>query len=202
MSKSNKTLSNGVIASRAGLSTLAIGIIIAIVVILVIGGGAVATFIGHVGPIATVLGYDDKDADKTAEETAAENGTTASGLNPVQEKSVNQTQDKIDTLVASGDPKSIAKADEAAEAQVEAAKESGDDEYIVTAELAKADLLIATARPQEAIDEVLLPLEEKYGNNDTYKHQIDSYLGQAYAAVGNTMKANEYYSRIPVLEGN
>jgi len=179
--------------------------IVIIIIAVVIVGGAVAAFFFYSASIK-------KTNDSTNATTAAQKAVAATKA--AHQTSVEEQQVKINALIGSSsagtgsgtattqDPHVIAQADAIAQAQVDTANQSGDDDYIVSAALAQADLLINTDRAQEAIDSVLLPLEQKYGSNDAYKYQIDSYLGQAYAAVGNTDKANGYYNIIPAAEGN
>lgn len=203
-SKNPKTSTvSSVITSKANLSSftvLSIGIVVAV---LLLGGAAFATFVGHVGPLAGVFGYTKDSSANTTPKTDAQKATDQTAATTADHQvAVQQQQTKINTLIAAGDPQSVKQADTVANKQVQAADSSGDDEYIVTAGLAKADLLINTDRVKEAIDSVLMPLLQKYNSNDKYNFRIYSYLGMAYRALGNNDKANSYYDKIPAAEGN
>jgi hypothetical protein len=157
---------------------------IILIILVVLGAAAIAYFVFGIGrPAAPVEKVTDTGVAKI---TAVPDSV----------------QVDVNNLVATGDPKSIQQANQIINAQTTAADKSGDDGYIVDAYLAKADLLFQTNQPQEALDSVLLPLDQKYGNNDTYKYRIDTYIGQAYVALGDTDKANQYYSKVPPVEGN
>lgn len=154
-------------------------IIILIVVILVLLVGGAATY-------ALVTGYfTPKDTDTDT--------TTKTGVY----ETFKRTSVKVDDLVSSGEEQSIKEANQIIEAEVVAADASGDDAYIVDAKLAKASFLINTGKAQEALDSILLPLDEKYGNNDTYKYHIYGQISWAYAELNNPAKADEYYNDIP-----
>lgn len=166
--------------------------VIIIVAVIVIGCIGTVVYFLHFAPLSK----------STDESTSTPNTQTTTTAVAAHQQAVTQQQTKIDSLVATGNTQSIAQADQVANSQVATADTSGDDAYIVSANLAKAQLLIDTKRAQEALDSVLLPLDQKYGKNDTYKYQIDSYIGEAYNAIGNADKAQQYYSQIPPLGYN
>ncbi len=114
-----------------------------------------------------------------------------------QEASFKKKQSQVAKLVDSGDEESIKKADIIAKDETAAAEKSGNDAYIVDAALAQALLFIDTDRAQQALDEILLPLEQKYGTNDTYRFLIYAMISRAYTVVGDTAKAAAYYDKIP-----
>jgi flagellar basal body-associated protein FliL len=122
--------------------------------------------------------------------------TPSQNLTPVQKFQQN-VQVQVDNLISKGDPASIQKANQIIDAQVSAADKSGDDAYIVSTSLEKATVLINTDQSQTALDTILLPLESKYGNNDTYKYDIFAEMSLAYRSLNNQAKADEYYNKIP-----
>lgn len=160
-------------------------IVIVIAVVVLVGGGAAYL-------LAT--GYFTPAKKDVATDTAA--------AKVADTNFADQVQSQVSQLVTTGDTQSIQKASEILDSQTTAADKSGDDAYIVDTHLAKADLLINTNQAQVALDTVLLPLNQQYGNNDTYKDRIATYIGEAYNALGDTDKANQYYSQIPPAEGN
>jgi len=110
---------------------------------------------------------------------------------------LHKQQTKINTLVTTGDSTSIDQANKIVDDEITAASKSGNDGYIIDANLTKATLYIDTNRAQEAIDTILIPLDAKYGSNLTYKYTICGYFSLAYRALGNQDKATEYFNQIP-----
>lgn len=162
-------------------------IILLVVIVLVLAGGGAAAYFGYVVPSM-----------KTVDNGSSSSDTSTTGTVAVaHQKSVKQTQTKIDTLVQAGGTQSIKQADQIAESEVTAANSSGDDAYIVNAGIAKASLLITTSRAQEALDTVLFPLDKKYGMNETYRYDIYASISWAYRYLENTDKATEYFQKIP-----
>ncbi len=173
-------------------------ITVSVAAVVILGGGAAyAIANGYLTlPGKTTTAGTGTDANTST------NGGSTSTTSAADTKFTTQVQTQVNTLVAAGDPTSIKQAGQILDTQVAVASKSGDDDYIVDTNLAKADLLLNTDQPQAALDTILLPLNQQYGNNDTYKYRIDSYLGQAYNALGNTDKANGYYNLIPPVEDN
>jgi hypothetical protein len=110
---------------------------------------------------------------------------------------LNKAQDKVYDLIASGDNQSIEEATKIVDDQIAAADKSGNEGYSVDANLAKTTLLVETGRPQQALDEVLIPLEDKYGDNEAYKYSVYAGISWAYRELGDTAKADEYFNKIP-----
>jgi hypothetical protein len=160
-------------------------VIISLVVIVLLGGAAAYAYNSGVF---------------TTQKTTQTGSTTVN--NPKSVVAVPASVRKnISTLVASGDPQSVKEATDIANAQVAAADSSGSTAYIVDAHIAKADLLIHSDQPQQALDD-LLALEKQYGNDNSYKYVIYSYISGAYLGLGNNTKAIEYSSKIPATGGD
>lgn len=157
-------------------------LIIAGVIVVLVGGAAVYAF--------TTGFFTPKKTTDTSTDTSV---TTRYE----QEASFKKKQSQVAKLVDAGDEASIKEADKIAEAESAAAEKSGNDAYIVDAALAQALLFIDTGRAQQALDEILLPLEQKYGNEEAYKYLIYSLISRAYRVLGDTAKAADYYSKIP-----
>lgn len=155
-------------------------IIIIIMAVVVISAGAVAAY----------LLLKDKDGEA---EPGENKGTT-------YVESFQANQSKASALIDGGDEKAIAEAEQIVEKEVEAAEKSGNDSYIVDAQLAKAQVLIETGRPQEALDSILFPLEKKYASNQEYGNVIYSMIAFAYKYLENQEKVDEYYEKV-VSEG-
>jgi predicted Zn-dependent protease len=160
-------------------------VLIAVAVVLVIAAGAAAAY----------FLLPNRSADITDE-----NNTNNSSTKKPYQKALEDTQQKVDTLVENGDDESIKEAQQLADEQVAAAEQSGDEDYSFYAQLAKANLLIDLDRPQEAID-ILLPLAEKYGGTDPYKSQVYTRLALAYSRLGNDAKADEYLNMVSGIGG-
>ena len=150
------------------------------VTILVFAAAGVGAYVGYFLPM--------QDA------RYASNGETTAGT---YKEALRQKQDKVSALIAAGDEQSIVKANEIIESETAAAQDSGDDEYIVDVALTKASLLITTSRAQEAVDTVLQPLLDVYGDNDAYKYDIYGSMSWAYRELDEPMRADEYFSKIP-----
>ncbi|MEO6109441.1 MAG: hypothetical protein ABIP50_00310 [Candidatus Saccharimonadales bacterium] len=159
-------------------------IITAIVVVVLLGGG---------GAYAYYAGYFTAPAKDTSTGT-----TDPTKTSTTYKKSLNQNQTQVTTLVTAGDEKSIQQATAIVDSQIASADRSGNDSYSVDAYLAKASLYIDTNRSQEAIDTILTPLDQKYGDNESYKYNIYGYFSRAYEVLGNTEKSAEYFNKIPV----
>jgi hypothetical protein len=121
---------------------------------------------------------------------------------PESSKDAASSEADVAKLIEAGDEKSIQAAGEIIEAQMIVAEKSGDDRAILNAQLAKATLLIETSRAQEAIDSVLLPLEKRYAQSDTYKYEVYGQLSWAYRELGDIATADKYYSNIPAKGWN
>jgi hypothetical protein len=182
--------------SRRTTGISKVGLIVIALIVIVLTVGALLTFVWRVGPVATILGYDAA-SNNTSSDTVTKNTKTSTSvtIKPEQQKSLDTTQSNIQSLVATGDTQSLAKADEVAKAEVQAAKDSGNDGYIIMAELARANLLIDTGRAQEALDSILLPLLEKYKTDQDYSNEIYITIGLAYLSLDNTAKAEEYINQ-------
>jgi outer membrane lipoprotein-sorting protein len=154
-------------------------ILVIVIVLVVLGGGAVAYF-GFVAP-------------SMKKATTASTDVTGTKYQTV----LRQKQAQIDTLVASGDKNSVQQATQIANSQVAAATDSGNDAYIVDASIAKATVMIQTGQAQEALDSVLLPLDQKYSSNATYKASIYACIAYAYRELGDATNADKYFSQIP-----
>lgn len=157
-------------------------LIIAGVIVVLVGGAAVYAF---------MTGFF------TPAKTADTNTDTPTTTRYEQEASFKKKQSQVTKLVEAGDEESIKQAEVIAEAETTAAEKSGNDAYIVDAALAQALLFIDTDRAQQALDEILLPLEQKYGTNETYRFLIYAAMSRAYTVLGDTTKATEYYQKIP-----
>ena len=157
-------------------------LIVAGVIVVLVGGAAVYAFMtGFFTPPKT-------------SDTSTDTQTTT---RYEQEATFKKKQSQVAKLVDAGDEESIKKAEVIAEAEKAAAEKSGNDAYIVDAALAQALLFIDTDRAQQALDEILLPLEQKYGTNDTYRFLIYAVISRAYTVLGDTAKATEYYQKVP-----
>ena len=195
-----------VISGRRGIRKRGI-VIVAVIAVLAIGGMVAASlaygkdfppyaFVSEL--VGTSKETNNTDEDKATDEKPA----TTSQLAPENEISIQQQREKVAALVAAGDPQSVKQAEQAVEAGVVEAEKSGDEAYTIEAKLEKAALLLDTGRPQEALDAVLLALERDYKTNETYILQIYSYIGQAYLALDNTARADEYFAKIPPVVGD
>ncbi|MFZ3009435.1 MAG: hypothetical protein WA030_00220 [Candidatus Microsaccharimonas sp.] len=153
--------------------------------------GVIVILIGGVAVYAFMTGFF------TPSKTANTSTDTPSTTHYEQEASFKKKQSQVTKLVEAGDEASIKEAEAIAKAETEAAEKSGNDAYIVDAALAQALLFIDTGRAQQALDEILLPLEQKYGTNDTYRFLIYAVISRAYTVLGDTTKATEYYQKIP-----
>jgi len=132
----------------------------------------------------------------------ANNGSRVSKTGTEYQDALGKTRDQVDELIQAGDAQSSAQADALIATQVTAADESQNTGYIVESNLAKASLLIRTNRAQQALDDVLLPLEQKYGTDATYKDNIAASISWAYRTVGDSAKAEEYYQKLPKMGWN
>lgn len=112
-----------------------------------------------------------------------------------------ERDDRVTRLVDSGNQQSIQEADQLVEDDVKKAEKTGNDQYIFDTYVAKATLLIKTNRAQEALDDILLPMEKKYENNDDKKHEVYGLISWAYRQLDNQNKANEYFNKIPSQGG-
>ena len=170
--------------------------LIVIASLLVLGGAGAAAYHFDLAPgffkLIPGLNAKYKDTNGTGDDAAKPNSTGTAYKEAFQKNKV-----KVEDLAEAGDQQSVEQADKIVESEVKSADKSGNDDYIVDANLSKAELLINTGRSQEAIDDVLLPLLEKYGNNEKYKYQIYSLLSWAYRQIGNVSKSEEYYDKIP-----
>jgi len=108
-----------------------------------------------------------------------------------------ERDDRVTRLVNSGSQKSIQEADQLVEEDVKKAEQTGDEQYIHDTYIAKATLLINTGRAQQALDEILLPLEKKYENNEEKRHEIYGMISWAYRWLDDQNKANEYSNKMP-----
>lgn len=156
-------------------------IVLAIVILVLLAGGAAAAYYFYFGP------------QKTTTDTSNNSDTSGTAYKTTFDKA----QDKVYDLITSGDKESIDEANQIVEKQVTAADESGNDAYIVDAYIAKSTLLIETGKSQEALDTILIPLSEKYGNNETYKYVIYGNISWAYRELDQPEKADQYYEQIP-----
>lgn len=164
-------------------------IIIAVVILGIIGAGAAYFF------IADPFGLHKDTANNTPDDTT-NTGTYK------EQASFNAKQEEVAKLVAPGKKNSAAsvkEADDILDGEVRAAEASRSDAYIVESNLAKASLLINTGRQQNALDNVLTPLLQRYGNS-SYKYDIYGYMSWVYRELGNPSKAEEYYKKIPVKD--
>ena len=143
-------------------------IIIAVVAIILVGAGVAGYF--YFINVLSQPQFASSDQSNTS------SSTTTDSIKAEHQESLQDAQQKVDELVTSGDEASIADAEQIIEEQQAVAEQSGDDEYIVNTALTKASLLIETNQAQEALDTVLFPLNEKYGNNDAYKDSINSSI--------------------------
>lgn len=157
-------------------------ILIAIVILGIIGGGTAYVL------IADPFGWKPK--------TETSPGAPTTGTYKEQ-AAFTQKQTQVDKLVAAGDKGSVQEADTIMNAETESAAKSQSDAYIVESNLAKASLYINTGRAQKALDEVLSPLLQRYGNNTTYKYDVYGYMSWVYRELGDSKKAEQYYKMIP-----
>lgn len=127
--------------------------------------------------------------------TTTEPAKIPSTGNAYQQRLTN-VQTEVTDLAAAGDEQSVQKADTIIDTEIKNAKDSGNEAYVVDASSAKATLLIDTDRPQEGLD-LLLALEQQYGDNDEYKYELYALISWAYRELDNTAKADEYYNKIP-----
>jgi hypothetical protein len=140
-------------------------IIIIVIVVLVLSGGALT--------YAFTTGYFTPQ--KTTSDSSSSTGTA-------YKENFQKAEKKVDDLIASGDEQSLKEAEEIVDSEVSAANESGNDAYIVDANLAKATVLIETGRAQEALDIVLSTLDEKNASSDESNNEdyiVDAYLAKA-----------------------
>ncbi len=157
-----------------------------IIILIIIGLGTIAYFGVTSGFIAQLM--KARDTSPAISKTGAESE---------YKEAFNQAQDKVYSLIEAGSNESLQEATKIIDSEVAAAEKSGNDGYKVDANLAKTTLLIKTGQVQEALDTVLLPLDQLYGNNDTYKYEIYASIGWAYSELGDVVKADEYFNKIP-----
>lgn len=138
-------------------------------------------------------GMLDKTGD-TANDAPAPSGPVTK---QVYQQAMKETTADVSRLTAAGDEKSIKQAEKIINEQVEKAAQSGNEEYSVEAQLAKADFLSTNGRPQEALDTILTPLSEKYFGNETYIYSIYGSMSLAYRWLDDLEKANEYLNKMP-----
>lgn len=209
MSKSNNVQNVGegeVISSRRGLRKRGV-IIVSIVAFLLVGGvvGASVYYGKDFPPYGFISGLINKETqdDSTADSDKDPAKPVVKGeLSSVNQEAIDKQREEVAALVSAGDASSVKKAEQAVDAGIVSAEKSGDEAYLVEAKLEKALLLIETGRPQEALDTILLPLDQQYGNNETYKYQIYTYIAQAYTALDNQAKSDEYSLKIPAIAEN
>lgn len=153
----------------------------------VLGGGLTAAYHFDLAPgfFKLIPGLNEKYKEKA-------DGSDDKGSSIAYKESLTVSEEKVATLLKTGNAESQKEADKIVESEVTAANKSENDDYIVYANLAKAKLLMDTSRYQEAIDNVLLPLLQKYGTNEKYKGDINIALSIAYTKLGDGEKANEY----------
>lgn len=156
-------------------------IIIAAAVLVLIAGGIAAYII-------------TSQLNQPVENTNGSKSPNTSG-NAYQER-LSKVQTEVTDLVAVGDEQSIEEANKILDSEVKTAKDSGNDAYVVEASSAKASLLIETNRAQEALD-LLLALEQEYGNEDAYKYELYGMISYAYRGLDNQAKSDEYLNKIP-----
>jgi len=140
--------------------------------------------------------YFQDGTTQTQQVIEIESPTDRSATAVFQEK-LKEQQAEVTKLVTAGDQESISKATELVEKSVKTAQSSGDDQQIVDAELAKASFMMDIGQAQDALDTVLLPLEQKYASNEIYKFDIYGVLSRAYREIGNPDKAQGYFDQIP-----
>lgn len=126
--------------------------------------------------------------------TGTSNNTNTTG-NAYQER-LTKVQTEVTDLVAVGDEASIQEADQILDKEIQAAKASGNDAYIVDASSAKATLLIDTGRAPDAL-ETLLALEQQYADDNEYLYELYGMISWAYREIDDQAKADEYYNKIP-----
>ncbi|MEO6109439.1 MAG: hypothetical protein ABIP50_00300 [Candidatus Saccharimonadales bacterium] len=152
-----------------------------ILIVLVVGGATYAYFAGYFSSTKEDQGTTNIEKSGTA-----------------YRDTFNKTQDQVAKLLSADDTQSTQQAIKIIDSQITEADKSGNESYSVDARLAKAILLINTDKPQEAIDTILIPLEAKYGDSDAYKYKIDTHFARAYDVIGDTIKADEYYKKVPI----
>lgn len=173
-------------------------ILIIVAAVLLLGGGATALFWPNVSVFV-----QDQVIDKITgvkQPTAGSGGSTGTASEEARaqyDESVASTKDEINKLIAAGGSRSIERADEIIQEQEQAAQKSGDEEYTFDVAMAKAVLLIDTGRAQEALDDILFPLEQKYSSNEEYKYEIYGNIAWAYRELGNAEKSIEYLNKVP-----
>ena len=150
--------------------------IISIIVAIVVLGGATFAVVTFLLPAKTVT------------ETPAAPQTHA--------QAIAASREKVTTLLAAGDDKSKTEAKKIVDEQVTTANATQDDDYIVQANIEKANFLLGTDQAQQALDDVLLPLATKYESNAKYKGTIYASISVAYTQLGDTDKAGQYLSQL------
>ncbi|MDB5161918.1 MAG: hypothetical protein JWM52_426 [Candidatus Saccharibacteria bacterium] len=165
-------------------------IIIGVIVAIIVLGGAAFAVVTFVLPA--------KNTTPTGADTTFAKGVPSKA----NRETLSTSQNKVTKLLAAGDEKSVTAAKAILDAQITEAEKTSDEAFSFEAQIAKAQLLIDTDQPQEAIDTILLPLEKKYGNDDTYKDTVFGNLSNAYYTLGDSDKGSEYYKKLPVKEFN
>lgn len=158
--------------------------------VIIIAAAAVVLIVGGTAAYIFMSGQLNQPAENTTEPSK-----TNTSKKTYQDK-LDKAQTEVTDLVAAGDEGSIQAADQIINAQVEAANESGDIAYVVDASSAKASLLIETERAPEALD-LLLALEQQYGDEDEYKYELYAMISYAYKSLDNQAKSEEYLNKIP-----
>lgn len=110
---------------------------------------------------------------------------------------IKENQVKVDNLITTGDDKSIKQAEVIVKGDLAEAKASGSQTSIVRTSVDWANVLIQTGRAQEALDDILLPLNKSYTSVDDYKYSIYGSISWAYRVLGDQDKASDYFSDIP-----
>lgn len=115
-----------------------------------------------------------------------------------EEKALIQAnQVKVNKLVSAGDEESIKQAEVIVKNDLTSAKTSGSQSSVARASVDWANILIQTDRAQEALDDILLPLNKEYTAVDDYKYSIYGSISWAYRMLGDSNKSNEYLDMIP-----
>lgn len=155
---------------------------------IVIGAVVVALFL-------VVLGYFLYQTYTGVNNTSQDKGETVKKSSN-QDKLI-EKQKKLDALITKGDSASISEAEAIASSDLKAAKDSQDQTRIVSASIDSANILIQTGRAQQALDDILFPLNKSYTAIDDYKYSIYGSISWAYRVLGNQDKSNEYLNDIP-----
>jgi hypothetical protein len=157
-------------------------ILVAVIAVIVVAGGVGAYFLA---------------SRQTAQPPASQTDTETTQPEPTYRGALAKTESQVTELVEVGDEQSIQQAEEIIAAQIATAEESNDEAYTVEARLAQAQLWSTTGRAQQALNEILLPFEQQYANDESLRDLIYAMISFAYKQLDDGEQAQEYLDKIP-----